>query len=107
MIVASKIWDDNSFENTHFSQVFANLGVGEINTLERIFLELINYKVYVKQSEYFRYLLMIKIIALRFSYNGKEIIPSSLKKNMKYQEFKETMQNRMRKKVTLNNSAQF
>ena len=41
MIIASKIWDDNSFENTHFSQVFANLGVSEINTLERIFLELI------------------------------------------------------------------
>ena len=107
MIIASKIWDDNSFENTHFSQVFANLGVGEINTLERIFLELINYKVYVKQSEYFKYLLMVKIIALKYSYNGKEIIPSSLKKNMKYQEFTQTIQNRMRKKVTLNNSAQF
>ena len=107
MIIASKIWDDNSFENSHFSQVFANLGVGEINTLERIFLELINYKVYVKQSEYFRYLLMLKINALKYNYNGRQIIPVSIKKNMKYQEFTETMQNRMRKKVTLNNSAQF
>ena len=107
MIIASKIWDDNSFENSHFSQVFANLGVGEINTLERIFLELINYKVYVKQSEYFKYLLMVKIIALKYNYNGKQIVPVSIIKNMKYQEFTETMQNRMRKKVTLNNSAQF
>ena len=107
MIIASKIWDDNSFENTHFSQVFANLGVSEINTLERIFLELINYKVYVKQSEYFKYLMMIKIIALKYNYNGRQIIPVSIKKNMKYQEFTEAMQNRMRKKVTLNNSAQF
>ena len=107
MIIASKIWDDNSFENSHFSQVFANLGIGEINTLERIFLELINYKVYVKQSEYFKYLLMVKIIALKYNYNGKQIIPVSILKNMKYQEFTETMQNRMRKKVTLNNSAQF
>ena len=107
MIIASKIWDDNSFENSHFSQVFANLGVGEINTLERIFLELINYKVFVKQSEYFKYLLMIKINALKYNYNGRQIIPASIKKNMKYQEFTETMQNRMRKKVTLNNSAQF
>ena len=107
MIIASKIWDDNSFENTHFSQVFANLGVGEINTLERIFLELINYKVFVKQSEYFKYLLLLKINALKYNYNGREIIPVSIKKNMKYQEFTETMQNRMRKKVTLNNSAQF
>ena len=107
MIIASKIYDDNSFENSHFSQVFANLGVGEINTLERIFLELINYKVFIKQSEYFKYLLMVKIIALKYNYNGRQIIPVSIIKNMKYQEFTEAMQNRMRKKVTLNNSAQF
>ena len=84
MIIASKIWDDNSFENSHFSQVFANLGVGEINTLERIFLELINYKVYVKQSEYFKYLLMVKIIALKYNYNGKQIIPVSILKNISH-----------------------
>ena len=107
MIIASKIWDDNSFENGHFSQVFANLGVNEINTLERIFLELINYKVFVKQSEYFKYLMMIKIIALKYRYNGREIVKTSLIKTVKFQEFNEAMQNRMRKKVTLNNSAQF
>ena len=107
MIIASKVWDDNSFENNHFAQVFSNLGVSEINTLERIFLELINYKIFVKQSEYFKYLLMIKKISLKYNYDGKQIIPVSIIKNMKYQEFTETMQNRMRKKVTLNNSAQF
>ena len=107
MIISSKVWDDNSFENDHFSQVFANLGVNEINTLERIFLELINYKVYVKQSEYYKYLMLIKIIAMKYSYNGREIVKASIIKNMKYKEFNETMQNRMRKKVTLNNSAQF
>ena len=107
MIISSRIWDDNSFENSHYSQVFANLGVSEINTLERIFLELINYKTYVKQSEYFRYLLMIKTIALKYNFDGRQIIPVSVIKNMKYQEFTDALQNRMRKKVTLNNSAQF
>ena len=107
MIISSKLWDDNSFENGHFSQVFANLGVSEINTLERIFLELINYNVYLKQSEYFKYLLMVKSIALQYNYNGQEIVPVSVIKSMKYQEFTEVLQNRMRKKVTLNNSAQF
>ena len=107
MIISSKLWDDNSFENGHFSQVFANLGVSEINTLERIFLELINYNVFIKQSEYFKYLLMIKSIALQYNYNGQEIVPVSILKSMKYQEFTEILQNRMRKKVTLNNSAQF
>ena len=107
MIISSKIWDDNSLENSNYSQVFANLGVSEINTLERIFLELINYKVFVKQSEYFKYLLMIKTIALKYNFDGKQIIPVSVIKNMKYQEFTDALQNRMRKKVTLNNSAQF
>ena len=107
MIISSRIWDDNSFENSHYSQVFANLGVSEINALERIFLELINYKVYVKQSEYFKYLLMIKTIGLKYNFDGKQIIPISVIKNMKYQEFTDSLQNRMRKKVTLNNSAQF
>ena len=107
MIVSSKIWDDNSYENDQFSKVFTNLGVSEINSLERIFLELINYKVYVKQSEYFRYLLIIKTISQTYNYDGRQIIPVSVIKNMKYQEFTEVMQNRMRRKVTLNNSAQF
>ena len=70
-------------------------------------MELINYKVFVKQSEYFKYLMMIKIIALKYSYNGREIVKTSLIKTVKFQEFNEAMQNRMRKKVTLNNSAQF
>jgi hypothetical protein len=107
MIISSRIWDDSSFQNNHYSQVFANLGVSEINALERTFLELINYKVYVKQSEYFRYLLMLKTIALKYNFDGKQIIPVSVIKNMKYQEFTDALQNRMRKKVTLNNSAQF
>ena len=51
--------------------------------------------------------MMIKIIALKYNYNGREIVKASIIKNLKYQEFNETMQNRMRKKVTLNNSAQF
>ena len=107
MVISSKIWDDYSFENNHFSQVFVNLGVNEINDLERIFLELINYKVYVKQSEYFSYLLMIKTIGQKYNYDGKQIIPVSVIRSKKYQEFTEVLQNRMRRKVTLNNSAQF
>ena len=107
MIVASKFYDDNSFENIHFSQVFANLGVNEINTLERIFLEFINYKTFVTQSQYFQYLMILKENAMRFGYNGKEPIITSMVKNIKFQEFKEAIQNRMRRKVTLNNSAMF
>jgi hypothetical protein len=34
MAIASKIWDDDSFENNHFAQVFKHLSIGEINLLE-------------------------------------------------------------------------
>ena len=84
MIIASKIWDDNSFENGRFSQVFTILRVYEINTLKRIFLEIINYKLFVKQSEYFKYLMMIKIIAIKSRYNGRETVKTSLIKIVKF-----------------------
>ena len=107
MVIASKIWDDDSFENNHFAQVFPHLKLGEINLMEKTFLELINYKVYVKCSEYFKYFFIIKSIALKYNYNGTQLIPISVEKMMKIQEYAYLMQKKMRKKFSLNNSAQF
>ena len=107
MAIASKIWDDDSFENNHFAQVFKHLSIGEINLLERTFLELINYKVYVKCSEYFKYFFIIKSIALKYNYNGVEMIPISVERMMKIQEYAYQMQKRVRKKVNLSNSTKF
>ena len=107
MAIASKIWDDDSFENNHFAQVFKHLSIGEINLLERTFLELINYKVYVKCSEYFKYFSIIKSIALKYNYNGVETMPISIERMMKIQEYTYQMQKRVRKKVNLSNSTKF
>jgi hypothetical protein len=107
MAIASKIWDDDSFENNHFAQVFKHLSIGEINLLERTFLELINYKVYVKCSEYFKYFFIIKSIALKYNYNGTEMIPISVERMMKIQEYAYQMQKRVKKKVGLSNSTKF
>lgn len=107
LIIASKIWDDDSFENNHFAQVFTHLKIGEINLLERIYLELINYKVYVKCSEYFKYFFIIKSIALKYNYNGNNLIPISVEHMMKIQEYAFQMQNKIKKKCSLSNSAQF
>ena len=107
MAIASKIWDDDSFENNHFAQVFKHLSIGEINLLERTFLELINYKVYVKCSEYFKYFFIIKSIALKYNYNGVEMIPISVERMMKIQEYAYQMQKRVRKKINLSNSTKF
>ena len=107
LIIASKIWDDDSLENIHYSQVFTHLKIGEINLLERTFLELINYKVFVKFSEYIKYYFAIKNLALRYNFNGEKIVPVSVEKMMKIQEYAFQMQKRMRKRVSLNNSAHF
>ena len=107
LIIASKIWDDDSLENIHYSQVFTHLKIGEINLLERTFLELINYKVFVKFSEYIKYYFAIKNLALRYNFNGEKIVPVSVEKMMKIQEYAFQKQKRMRKRVSLNNSAHF
>lgn len=104
MIMASKIWDDDSFENNHFAQVFTHLTVGEINLLERTFLELINYKVYIKCSEYFKYFFIIKAIALKYNYDGLTLVPISVPKMMKLQEYAYQTQKKLKKKFSLNNS---
>jgi len=38
LILASKIWDDESFENEHFSKAFPIFSTACINEMERIFL---------------------------------------------------------------------
>ena len=107
LIIASKIWDDDSLENIHYSQVFTHLKVGEINLLERTFLELINYKIFVKFSEYMKYYFAIKNLALKYNFNGEKIVPVSVEKMMKIQEYAYQMQKRIRRKISLNNSADF
>ncbi len=107
LIVASKIWDDDSFENNHFAQVFTHLKIGEINLLERTFLELINYKVYVKCSEYFKYFFIVKSIALKYNFNGFYLVPISVDRMMKVQEYAYLAQKKFKKKYSCNNSAEF
>jgi hypothetical protein len=107
LVIASKIWDDDSLENIHYSQVFTHLKVGEINLIERTFLELINYKIFVKFSEYMKYYFAIKNLALKYNFNGEKIIPVSVEKTMKIHEYANQMQKRMRRKTSLNNSAHF
>ena len=38
LILASKIWDDDSLENVHFPQVMADISLKEITALEKVFL---------------------------------------------------------------------
>lgn len=38
LILASKIWDDDSLENVHFPQVLPDVSLKEISSLEKVFL---------------------------------------------------------------------
>ena len=107
LIIASKIWDDDSLENLHFSQIFTHLKIGEINLLERNFMELINYKIYVKFSEYMKYYLAVKDTCLKYNYDGEKIVKIDPHKIIKIQEYKYQLQKRMNKTLCLNNSASF
>ena len=107
LIIASKIWDDDSLENLHFSQIFTHLKIGEINLLERNFMELINYKIYVKFSEYIKYYLALKDMCLNYNFDGEKIVKIDPHKIIKIQEYKFQLQKRMNKTLCLNNSTSF
>jgi len=52
MMLASKVWDDESFENVDFAQLCPLYTLDEINAFERIFLKSVGYCMSVKGSEY-------------------------------------------------------
>jgi len=52
MMLASKVWDDESFENVEFAQLCPLYTLDEINTFERVFLQSVGYVMSVKGSEY-------------------------------------------------------
>eukprot|EP00826_Nyctotherus_ovalis_P017049 TRINITY_DN14984_c0_g1_i16.p2 TRINITY_DN14984_c0_g1~~TRINITY_DN14984_c0_g1_i16.p2 ORF type:complete len:273 (+),score=92.75 TRINITY_DN14984_c0_g1_i16:2019-2837(+) len=63
LVIASKIWDDESFENIHFTKVFPDISLKEINELERIYLELLEYHMHICGSEYAKYYFILRAFA--------------------------------------------
>lgn len=63
LCLASKIWDDDSLENVHFPKVMPDVTNLEINKLEQIFLEFIDYKLVIKGSEYARYYFILRTLS--------------------------------------------
>ena len=107
LIMASKIWDDDSLENMHFSQIFTHLKIGEINLLERNFMEMINYNLFIKFSEFMKYYFALKDMCLRYNYNGEKVVRINPQKIIRIQEYRYQLQKRMNKTFSLNNSASF
>jgi len=63
LTLASKIWDDDSLENVHFPKVMSDVTNYEINKLEQLFLEFIDYKLVIKGGEYAKYYFILRSMA--------------------------------------------
>lgn len=72
VILASKVWDDESFENQHFSKTL-EIPVNEINTLERLFLIGLDYMMNLKLNDYQQNLNLMKKYSKIASKNKKLI----------------------------------
>jgi len=55
ILMASKMWDDLSSWNIEFSEVFPIFSLNQINMLEKLFLQEINYNLFISGTEYARY----------------------------------------------------
>ena len=67
LILASKIWDDDSLENVHFPQVMSDISLKEITGLEKVFLQIIDFDLVIKGSEYAKYYFILKSFAESFN----------------------------------------
>jgi hypothetical protein len=60
LVIGSKVWDDESYENVHFAKVFTRFTLKDIVDMERMFLALVNFNVGIKSSEYAKYYFILR-----------------------------------------------
>lgn len=65
MMLASKVWNDESFENVEFSQLCPLYTLDEINAFERIFLKSVGYRMSVKGSEYAKTYFLLRTLGAK------------------------------------------
>jgi len=76
LCLASKIWDDDSLENVHFPKVMRDVTNFEINKLEQVFLEFIDYKLVIKSGQYAKYYFILRTLSNEVnSDNGEFLSP--------------------------------
>ena len=67
LILASKIWDDDSLENVHFPQVMSDVTLKEIAGIEAVFLQMIDFDLVIRGAEYAKYYFILKTFAEKFN----------------------------------------
>ena len=69
LLVAQKVWDDRYLSNSDFAFIYPFFMTEQLNSLEKKFLELIQYNVTVKSSLYAKYYFELRAL---FKENEKE-----------------------------------
>jgi len=65
MILASKVWDDESYENSDFAQFCPLYTVEQLSNFEKNFLQCVGYDMSVKASEYARAYFLLRTIGAK------------------------------------------
>lgn len=63
LLLASKTWDDDTFENQHFASMFTMFSLQQINQMECVFLTLIDYSLIVRGSDFALYYFILRTYA--------------------------------------------
>ena len=63
LCLASKIWDDDSLENVHFPKVMPDITLKEIASLEKLFLQFLDFDLLLRGAEYAKYYFILKSFA--------------------------------------------
>lgn len=67
MMLASKVWNDESFENIEFAQLCPLYSIDEINRFEMIFLKSVGYNMAVKGSQYAKTYFLLRTLGAKDS----------------------------------------
>ena len=71
LVVASKVWDDESLENHQFARILADFGTKNLNQMEKLFLEKLDYDLCVPLDVYTKYYFYLKRFSLPGTKNPK------------------------------------
>ena len=63
LLLAAKVISDTEIPNAVFSKAVQIFSLEEINELERIFIQLLEYKLHVNGGEYAKYYLVLRVFA--------------------------------------------